>query len=31
VQYSYQHINYKVRLQPELLLLAARLAKQPNE
>jgi peroxiredoxin len=31
VQYSYQHINYKVRLQPELLLLAARLAKEPNE
>jgi peroxiredoxin len=31
VQYSYQHINYKVRLQPELLLLAARLAKQANE
>ena len=28
VQYSYQHINYKVRLQPELLLLAARLAKE---
>lgn len=31
VQYSYQHINYKVRLQPELLLLAARLAKAPKE
>jgi peroxiredoxin len=27
VLYSYQHINYKVRLQPQLLLLAARLAK----
>lgn len=30
VQYSYQHINYKVRLQSELLLLAARLAKEPG-
>jgi peroxiredoxin len=27
VQFSYVHINYKTRLQPELLLLAAKLAK----
>jgi peroxiredoxin len=31
VQYSYQHINYKVRLQSELLLLAARLAKETKQ
>jgi peroxiredoxin len=28
VQFSYVHINYKTRLQPELLLLAAKLAKE---